>query len=578
MKKIILLNHVQTDGVGDFSHFLDIYDELRHNNKYGDTEFIPLVCCKRELIPEVEKRLRDMGLLHYYVGTLDDYKNKYCHDVSLKQSLSEAEQLIQISYCGEFISPDIYNVNPLALLKYVGEHEIANGDSNPFSRFKQTNVMLRSMGLSPNHYGIKIKKVPVLADEDIFASIEMNDVENDFVKKLLLHTGAERLCDIKHKNILIPAYFNREYSLSRFLLLMAINKKLSLESKDIAVYLSGIKLDHISKLSFKINEFVSSDIKQIEFIGPGDSAPLVRDINPNGKRTIRIFYGFYLRDDFYNALYRQTLLAAVSGDNTFEKAISYATLPYYHSTNCVMKRSSLQALADIIRENDIGLTDEIKKDFIIYFEQFHKFAGIYGEPRDILSTEYVELFSNLNLVDMSKQWPIVSSYLLAHHNFYSKLEDIIFERTKTKFYKSNTERIPLPSENELNNQIKGLHITAKKRAKDLEGLKFLLERYIARIESYIGDETNPINYRCHFNLFKAKQAANREANYYLARELRSELDRVQPNDYHKIRSLFTKENILRQRSCGYSYFLFGNAVRSKELNQIINDGAMICTP
>lgn len=266
---------------------------------------------------------------------------------------------------------------------------------------------------------------------ELFADMPMTESEMKFKRALLSNTQSINISSFNHTNLLYPAYFNHHENLIRFLYFLGINQKMRAGKKNIAIYLSGGHID-VSKL--QLTESYAgyadqTDIKQIELIGSDENAlPFILVINPLGDRTVRIFYGFHLEDPLYDAVYQQASIVGVSGDNTFEKAISNKVLPFYSSTNAIMKKSTLIALAKIIQDEIHFLPEGVKKDFVVYFKEFFHFIDRWdhGEAHRRFQ-KAIPLFIKIDLDEMTRHWPQIASYLFENYNFYNRLETVIFD-------------------------------------------------------------------------------------------------------------------------------------------------------
>ena len=188
-----------------------------------------------------------------------------------------------------------------------------------------------------------------------------------------------------------------------------------------------------SKFAFKASVYFSrffqnSHIKQIEIIDANFPQPLIIACNPAANSAIRIFYGFNISNECYQALYQNCSIAGVSGDNTLEKAIPH-TLPFYISSNFNSKRETLEELSHIIRQ--IELPEKIKNDFLIYFNfeiiKKHLLPLNFSSKLKETIEAAIPIYKDLDLVGMSQYWPMISSVLMEKYNFFDKLENIFFE-------------------------------------------------------------------------------------------------------------------------------------------------------
>ena len=445
MNKIILLNHINSDGIGDFYHFLDIYKALTTLEKSRDFEFISVICCKDPLvIPRIENEFTKVNRGKFFIGVVTDFEYDPLKPL-LQAEFNLAVQIIQVSYHVPFIFKSHYQIPESSVLKLIGEHECGGKnveDIHPFGEFSN-KCQIRSMGLSKKHFGIKIKKhfalVPKPRDE-LFEEINLTESELLFKHALLTYTSSVGIADFNRNNYLYPAYFNINLNLVRFLLLLSMHVSKQSQPKDIAIYLSGqnLQLKELRSFSFDIAQFSKLPIKKIMFIEANGQCS-ERVLNKNDKKIIRIFHGFYLEDELYQAIYKQAPMVGISGDNTFEQAISLGVLPFYCSTNAVMKNPTLLALAQIIRDKMNFLPLKIREDYFCYFNNFFWFINFYNTAKgtQLKFEQCREAFANLDLEEMMQYWPQVAAYLFEHHNFYSNLEEIVFPSTLSSQPKFN---------------------------------------------------------------------------------------------------------------------------------------------
>jgi hypothetical protein len=370
MAKVILLNKIMSDGIGDFSHFLDIYLFLRNHPKTSDFELIPVICCDRDPVKtHVESRFKKIlskiksnDIPLYFYGDEEAYNGNLSENASLIRCFSEAVQIINISYptVGTFEKLLSY-VNPKASLKSIGEHEYY---------FSPDGWLSRSLGLGSDCYGIKSKPIEPLEPADAFAVIAKND--SLFTQALLSSTDSDTFFSFQKKNIFTSAYFQHTSSadFKLFLLLFAVNQSLP-KDKNIVIYLSSNHINEFVEGIYNSNEFNEvlngTEIKRIEWINP-DKAQINNELNLTGNRIIKILYGFSLCDKSYSALYQCLGIAAVTGDNTLEQAISSRVLPFYRSYNYNNKIETLSALKNIIKEKKEILSEKVFQDFQLFFE------------------------------------------------------------------------------------------------------------------------------------------------------------------------------------------------------------------
>ena len=77
MYTVVLLNHVNRDGIGDFSHLLDIYNELRSHPQFRAFEFVPVICCQPEQISRIQSKLLAVHVSNHFVGTEAEYHDRF---------------------------------------------------------------------------------------------------------------------------------------------------------------------------------------------------------------------------------------------------------------------------------------------------------------------------------------------------------------------------------------------------------------------------------------------------------------------------------------------------------------------
>lgn len=428
MPKVILMNVIMSDGIGDFSHFLDIYLFLRDHPKTCNFELIPVICCDSDPAKtHVESRfnrilskINSNNIPLYFYGDKEAYNNDLSKNKSLIRCFSEAVQIINVSYPAIGIFRKLLKyANPKASLKSIGEHEFS---------FAPHGWISRSLGLGPSSYGIKCKQIEPLEPADAFAVIEKNDPL--FTQALLIFTGSDTFVSFQENNIFTSAYFQstRSADFKLFLLLFAVNQSLP-GNKDIALYLSSNSANKFVEEINDSNEFIeilsSTDLKLIEWISP-DEAMGNTEINLTGNRVIRVFFGFNLCDISYSALYQCLGIAAVTGDNTLEQAISSCVLPFYRSFNYGNKKVTLSALQNIIKEKLENSSEKLLQDLQLFFE-YALVPERNDNPRCLKTYgQFAKEFKHMDLIAMIKAWPEIAKHITDKYNFFNTLEEIFF--------------------------------------------------------------------------------------------------------------------------------------------------------
>lgn len=426
MPTVVLLNHVNADGTGDYSHLEDIYHALIENPNLRDYEFIPVISVAPVQYEKIKNRLSQLRVKKFFIAA--DTENLYeNHD--LQGCLRQADQVVLVSHAN---LPEMAqyrkHFNPRAQLKFIGEHE---GSQYCIQRLEAEGWSNRSLGLAPNRYGLKLTREERL---DLPHSLEIiaEEKENPFLAALLQHSRSDTLTSFAQRNELIPAYFN-QHGFEGFLLFLALNPELS-PGKDISIYLSG---NYVLDPNFDFPK--TMQVNRVEVVRPDGRIEVIYSANHSRNQVIRIFQGFNLSDKAYRAIYQQAPYAGVSGDNTFEKALSNLVFPFYHSTNFAMKRPSLLALATIVQH--LPLTPKLISDYQFYFRYINLFSNTFVSGRSKLRADAVDRFGlqmnqRLDFPAMIKAWPVVANYLHENHNFYSHLEEVILENANRGLIRS----------------------------------------------------------------------------------------------------------------------------------------------
>lgn len=426
--KIVLFAHIHTDGKGDFQHLYDIAGAIKQKFASQNVQVYAVVNCSWWPVEEFESRLKTLDIDGYFIGKGDDplWENQ-----QLQKHLKNADQIFQISFQG-FENRDKYSpyINPNALLKYIGEHECI--DPLFYPKFtingKKENLANTPMGLSPGTYGIKLKRQNSGPQQEPFTVIRNNDP--DFFNSLLTHTHSPDLDEFKRKNFFVPAYFSKMLPFVRLVTLLAINTKFS-ANIDTAIFLSTrARLEQIKEdLEWQVSQeyFKSFDtsVSAIAIFDSKTAEPVIISLNENGGRVIRIFTGYFLTAPSFDAIFKaSSLICGVSGDNTFELAITYKKLPFYFSTNHGMKEKSLAAISEIIKQQ-MALTGQVKSDLLLFFDPkiLRSFVNLIRP--DFEAKKAISAFQDLDLIAMAKVWPQIAEYIIENHNFYDRLIGIV---------------------------------------------------------------------------------------------------------------------------------------------------------
>jgi hypothetical protein len=406
MKVCHLFVTVNHDGLGDFSHFVDIYTALMKDPDLNKMEFIPVVYVvgeDEEKLKKINATLRSLEIPLYFSGHSAAFKEPSQNHKELIDTLKKSAQILFISYDSLY---DRYknNINPNTILKTINEHEGRVALTVPNSR-------KRSMGLAEGCYGIKISNFTPLSLSESSSIIADNDP--NFWGDLCRYTDSRSLEDFTGNNTLVSAYFNDTIGFMRFLKFLVTH---DLDKKNIALYFSGAALnsEYITQ-SYALNSIAELGNVRIELITKDNSAPIV--YNPGISRVIRVFSEYKVSDSSYRALYSNARIAGVSGDNTLEYAIAHNVFPFYISTNFTAKEHTLWGLKKISQLEELPISNEARSSFDIYFNPN------YYSGRLLVN----DSTSKVNLMAMIEAWPHIASYIKTQKNFYTELKRIVLE-------------------------------------------------------------------------------------------------------------------------------------------------------
>jgi hypothetical protein len=437
MPKYVIFNTINSDGVGDFTHFEDILKMLLDNSKFKHVEFISIVCFQSSGLESNYVRIGDklnaLGVRFFYGK--NDYHTRLSSDFAVQKLLNEVDQVILISYDSIFELYEPY-VKQGVPIKYIGDHEGAQDLTSficaMFKTGRDMNYKQRSLGLSRKCYGIKIQQGSYLSVDEAWDTIKKSDPA--FSTQLLACTQSSDFKTFSDNCVLIPAYFNITSDFFSFLYLFGTNDHFV--DKDIIIYHSGRSLDGYTEgeawNAFINNMFKDTVVKQIEMINPGNDSEIIAYENQAGLKNIKILYGFNLSDVSYNAMYQLAKIAGVSGDNTLERCISMNILPYYWSTNAFLKIPTLSALQQITQLPELNLSQEVKDSYNIFFDPYLRLSFHSNMVDSNHSSTKPNKYKSLNFQKMIEAWPTITSYLKQNKNFYNNLENIIVESISIK--------------------------------------------------------------------------------------------------------------------------------------------------
>lgn len=432
LKKVIYFLHIYQDGIGDLRHLIDVHRALSEyliswsvsyvlvvkywelHEKYIDTfvanEKTIAKCYKSEIGSNVDLSL----------------------NAELTNDLENSLLVFQISCNFPEIDKYLKHITKNTNVIQIDEHERLY---SPILPKNDERYHLLGMGLGKDKFGIKLTEQAFKATKkslDTMSDARFNNL-------------------IKSNNALeiIPSYVNKSAHLMRAILFFCTNK--SLKDKNLLIYHSakqqtGKYLTKKLKKYFSIskepidedNQYLpyirDSGFKSVTIIDYSQSAsPMNITIDAHGVRDLIIVTGLYLNDSDYNILISNAKYSICSGDNSLEKCINNNILPYYFSTHASDKVDTITSLNSICKSSSPPISDNVSNNFITYFsEDFFKLAG-GDSDEDINSTytqpllrELIDKFSNLNLIEMSANWPTICDKLRKDHNFYTAFKNTIY--------------------------------------------------------------------------------------------------------------------------------------------------------
>lgn len=443
MAKTLLLNYIVSDGVGDYYHFQDIKNALSNNPKIkGNETLFSIICIEAEnsndkKYIQIQNKLNHLNSEYFF--NYRDNIHDYLQLPETQKLLGEIDQVIFISadlhdWLAQRVQPYLKKGIPI---KYIFEHEITTlPDRSPFALKKVTEsfwssffpntsanndmehpILMRSLGLSPGTYGLKLDSPPVLNPSDAWNVITQND--KVFADNLLACGQSSSFEEFLKNHELLSVYANSVGLLSTFIKFLDCQNDY-FQHKNIVIYLSGMNPDKtLDRKTFSPwqKDFVGIE-RKIELYDINTT--LNKEFSKGIKeQKIVILTGAFLSDVSYRALFDLTKMACVSGDTSLELVISKGILPFYHSTNHSNgKDLTINALKKIAKDSNLGLTKHERRAFEIYFdnENYDRFAK--NETSD---------FSSVDLQVLLQGWQKFTVYLKEKCNFYDQLENIFFE-------------------------------------------------------------------------------------------------------------------------------------------------------
>jgi hypothetical protein len=438
MSRYILFNTINDDGIGDFIHFEEIVRALQNMPMLGETTLIAIVYFSPKgsdaNYEKVLARLESLNIT-YYFGK-DAEHAEFRSDRTLLHHLSHATQAFVISYDTVFYDycDDLKQGIPI---KFIGEHDRVLSDPRMIHHYNYSMSLSKKLPFDAVGQGIKLMDKPKVSSQIAFDVIKRHDKK--FTNHLLHCTKASDFENFKRRYALMPAYFNRAWSLIDFLRLFSINQSYE-KQRDLVVYHSGcdlrpflkpLQVNHpyfwgwikTTKRNPNVDEikplFQDGFIHQLQIFFPESYEPLIIEGNPLATQKIVLFSGFNISDCAYEAMFQLANIAGVSGDNTFERCISMNVFPFYRSTNHASKARTFLGLQDILLSLESSLPKKVLDDYLIFFNYHAMTLGAYSYGFQD------ECYAHLDIKSMIAFWNIVTDHLKEHYNFYHRLSSIV---------------------------------------------------------------------------------------------------------------------------------------------------------
>ncbi|MCH9689505.1 MAG: hypothetical protein K0U24_02310 [Gammaproteobacteria bacterium] len=222
MPTYVVFCYVNSDGVGDFTHYADIMQKLE---RYQVIQWVSVILFsargKDDNYLRIQDKLRDNKGIVYY-GKDDEHRDIFTQDTLLIEHLNHAEQAFCISYEGNLMSLYASYLKPNIPVKYIGEHGVVLYAEALGSEEKSPYHVNRSLGLSETDYygnpcqGIKLLDLPLEASfQTQWAHIAAADPA--FSARVLACTDSLDATVLQHHHVFMAAYFNHGCDFFEFL-------------------------------------------------------------------------------------------------------------------------------------------------------------------------------------------------------------------------------------------------------------------------------------------------------------------------------------------------------------------------
>ncbi|MCC5015337.1 MULTISPECIES: hypothetical protein [unclassified Legionella] len=364
---LILSNYIHYDGIGDFSHLLDIMEALMPLAAKLGIKIVPLVIClterKQTVIDKIAERCPGLRPFIFTADTISPpelptlFAEFVGNNIKLQNKLRRALSIFQIATATtkeqkdlllKFCQPGIpvVNISEQCGLRTSAQFSaISPIDERDYATPNLKNINDRWMGLEKQTYcyGVKIKAPLSMSKADAIQALE----NTDFKRALLGHGDSqeapseETITEFLRGNQLIPAYLQSKISIMKFIFFCLEQPTLAGQG-DITFYINnyenlftprgnpwqkveasaliemqeeGARLPSFE--SFLINASYNPKFKNLCFSNLIDLGFTSMEINLNGKsrtivlnsdelapkRTVRILTDFKLNDHDYDHLF-----------------------------------------------------------------------------------------------------------------------------------------------------------------------------------------------------------------------------------------------------------------------------------
>lgn len=478
---VILTNYIHYDGIGDFSHLLDIMEAFMPFAAKLGIKVVPLVLClnaKRQMVVnKIEERCSSLRPFIFTVDKINPpdliplFEEFVGNNKKLQKTLNRALSIFQISTATtkeqkdlllKFCQPNIpiVNISEQAGLRTSAmfsvyappeERDRLAGDSK--------NINDRWMGLENQTYcyGVKIKAPLLMSKTEAILALE----NTDFMRVLLGYSdpqsmpSEETATEFLRSNQLIPAYLQSQESIMRFIFycleqpslagsdmtfyinnyenIFASRCKMAFSEKDFKATITHLPITKLIEDDVVVPLFEGSliynphfhklkdlGIASIEINSNGTSRTIILDSeSSSNKRRIRILTDFNLNDHDYDYLFHiASSVVGISGDNTLEKALSHDKLPVLQSENKYTFERGMLVLGQLAQDYLPDLSAEVQEDLKRFFTRKNM---RFDQPYN---------WSELLAVDITillEHWQRVTAELRLKNNLYNNLNHIFYE-------------------------------------------------------------------------------------------------------------------------------------------------------